>query len=240
MITQCLPSSFRLFHEVLSFDGGKSKTKMLLAYNPTQPLALEETEEERIHFYERGQTIPLVNEGIWQVDRGIAQLSQLSPQGDEILLGWAQPGTFFGSWLTFVNSYQVKGLSNLYLKWYGIEDLSNSAELSQMAFSQLARRMRQTEALLAISGLKRVEDRLQQLLYLLQQELGESTKEGTRIKVRLSHQNLANAIATTRVTVTRLLGEFQRQGWLGFDSDRHIIITSVKFHSYSKSDANFN
>ena len=109
-----------------------------------------------------------------------------------------------------------------------------------MAFSQLARRMRQTEALLAISGLKRVEDRLQQLLYLLQQELGESTKEGTRIKVRLTHQNLANAIATTRVTVTRLLGEFQRQGWLGFDSDRHIIITSVKFHSYSKSDANFN
>ena len=102
-----------------------------------------------------------------------------------------------------------------------------------MAFSQLARRMRQTEALLAISGLKRVEDRLQQLLYLLQQELGESTKEGTRIKVRLTHQNLANAIATTRVTVTRLLGEFQRQGWLGFDSDRHIIITSVKFHSYS-------
>ncbi|MGK7886148.1 MAG: Crp/Fnr family transcriptional regulator [Crocosphaera sp.] len=213
---------------------------MLLAYNPTQPLALEEMEEGRLHFYERGETIPLISEGIWQVYRGVAQLSQLSPQGDEILLGWAQPGTFFGSWLTFVDSYQVKGLSNLYLKWHGIEDLNNSTELSQMAFSQLARRMRQTEALLAISGLKRVEDRLQQLLCLLQQELGESTKEGTRIKVRLTHQNLANAIATTRVTVTRLLGEFQRQGWLCFDSDRHIIMTSVKFNSHTKSDGNFN
>ena len=240
MITQCLPLSFKLFGKVLSFHGEKTKIKMLLAYNPTQPLALEEMEEGRLHFYERGETIPLIGEGIWQVYRGIAQLSQLSPQGDEILLGWAQPGTFFGSWLTFVDSYQVKGLSNLYLKWHGIEDLKNSTELSKMAFSQLARRMRQTEALLAISGLKRVEDRLQQLLCLLQQELGESTKEGTRIKVRLTHQNLANAIATTRVTVTRLLGEFQRQGWLCFDSDRHIIITSVKFDSHLKSDVYFN
>ena len=240
MITQCLPSSFRIFPKVLSFHGGKTKMKMLLDYNPTQPLALEEMEEGRLHFYERGETIPLISEGIWQVDRGIAQLSQRSPQGDEILLGWAQPGTFFGSWLTFVDSYQVQGLSNLYLKWHGIEDLNNSNELSKMAFSQLARRMRQTEALLAISGLKRVEDRLQQLLCLLQQELGESTKEGTRIKVRLTHQNLANAIATTRVTVTRLLGEFQRQGWVCFDSDRHIMITSVKFDSHLKSDVYFN
>ncbi len=240
MITQCLPLSFKLFCKVLSFHGKKTKTKMLLAYNPTQPLALEEMEEGRLHFYERGETIPLISEGIWQVYRGIAQLSQLSPQGDEILLGWAQPGTFFGSWLTFVDSYQVKGLSNLYLKWHGIEDLNNSTELSQTAFSQLARRMRQTEALLAILGLKRVEDRLQQLLCLLQQELGESIKEGTRIKVRLTHQNLANAIATTRVTVTRLLGEFQRQGWLCFDSDRHIIITSVRFNSHPKSNVGFN
>ena len=213
---------------------------MLLAYNPTQPLALEDTGEGRLHLYERGETIPIVSEGIWQVYRGTAQLSQLSPQGDEILLGWAQPGTFFGSWLTSVDSYQVRGLSDLYLKCYGIEDLNNSAELSQMAFTQLARRMRQTEALLAISGLKRVEDRLQQLLCLLQQELGETTEKGTRITVRLTHQNLASAIATTRVTVTRLLGEFQRQGWLYFDSDRHIIITSVKFTPHRKSEDVFN
>ncbi len=209
---------------------------MLLAYNPTQPLTFDDTEEGRLHFYERGESIPLVNEGIWQVYRGTAQLSQLSPQGEEILLGWSEPGTFFGSWLTAIESYQVKGLSDLYLKWHSLEDVTNSPELGQIAFKQLARRMRQTEALLAISGLKRVEDRLQQLLALLQHELGETTEKGVRIKVRLTHQNLASAIATTRVTVTRLLGEFQRQGWLSFDSDRHIIITSVALSDNLESD----
>jgi CRP-like cAMP-binding protein len=84
--------------------------------------------------------------------------------------------------------------------------------------------MRQTEALLAIAGLKRVEDKLHHLLQLLKQEMGEPVAEGTRLGIRLTHQNLANAIGTTRVTVTRLLGEFQRQGLISFDSDRHLII----------------
>ncbi|MGB5592592.1 MAG: Crp/Fnr family transcriptional regulator [Crocosphaera sp.] len=209
---------------------------MLLADNPTQTLSFQDAETGRLHFYERGENIPLSTDGIWQVYRGIAQLSQLSPQGDEILLGWAKPSTFFGSWLTYMESYQVKGLSDLYLKWHPLEEVKTSPELSQMAFTQLVRRMRQTEALLAIAGLKLVEDRLQQLLHLLQQELGETREEGTRLKVRLTHQNLAATIGTTRVTVTRLLGEFQRQGWLSFDSDRHIIITNIDSNSNFKTN----
>ncbi len=213
---------------------------MVLASNLTQPLSLEDADRGILHFYERGETIPLVTEGIWQIYRGIAQLSHLSPQGEEILLGWAQPATFFGSWLTSVASYQVKGLSDLYLKWHPIEEVANSPELSQMAFTQLARRMRQTEALLAIAGLKRVEDRLQQLLYLLEKELGEVSHNQTRLQVRLTHQNLAGAIGTTRVTVTRLLGEFQRQGWLSFDSDRHMIIARVESDDNFKSYIDLN
>ncbi len=213
---------------------------MMLASNLTQPLSLEDTEKGRLHFYERGENVPLLTGGIWQVYRGIAQLSQLSPQGEEILLGWAQPATFFGSWLTSVASYQVKGLSDLYLKWHPIEEVANSSELANMAFTQLARRMRQTEALLAIAGLKRVEDRLQQLLYLLEKELGEVSNNQTRLQVRLTHQNLAGAIGTTRVTVTRLLGEFQRQGWLSFDCDRHIIITRLESNSNFKSYMDLN
>lgn len=84
--------------------------------------------------------------------------------------------------------------------------------------------MRQTETLLAIAGLKRVEDRLRQLLELLRQDRGQATDEGIRLPVRLTHQTLASAIGTTRVTVTRLLGGFQRQGEISIDRTRHIIL----------------
>ncbi|GBF80051.1 Crp/Fnr family transcriptional regulator [Aphanothece sacrum] len=198
---------------------------MLLTDHLTHPLSSREsTEEGRLHFYERGEEIPLVSEGVWQVYRGVAQLSQLSHQGEEILLGWAQTSTFFGLWLTHLESYQAKALSDIYLKWYPLTDINDSSVLAQMMLNQLVRRMRQTEALLAIAGLKRVEERLQELLNLLKQEMGETHLQGTRLSVRLTHQNLASAIGTTRVTVTRLLGEFQRQGRVNFDSERHLII----------------
>jgi CRP-like cAMP-binding protein len=91
--------------------------------------------------------------------------------------------------------------------------------------NQVTRRIRQTEAILAIAGLRRVEDRLLQLLKLLKQEMGESlADERSRISIRLTHQNIANAIGTTRVTVTRLLGEFQRQDIITVDNERHIIL----------------
>ena len=64
----------------------------------------------------------------------------------------------------------------------------------------------------------------EELLKLLAQEMGQSTSEGVRLNVRLTHQMLANAIGTTRVTITRLLGDFQAQGQVRFDSDRHLII----------------
>ncbi|ACK72344.1 putative transcriptional regulator, Crp/Fnr family [Gloeothece citriformis PCC 7424] len=198
---------------------------MLLTENANPTLAKDQLSDgRRLHYYDKGENIPLAEEGVWQVYRGIAQISQICVSGEEILLGWAQPFTFFGLWLTHVESYQVKALTDLYLRWYSFSEIENTPQLSQVMLTQLARRMRQTEALLAIAGLKRVEERLQQLLALLKQELGQPVSEGTRIGVRLTHQNLANAIGTTRVTVTRLLGDFQRQGLISVDGDRHIIL----------------
>jgi CRP-like cAMP-binding protein len=177
-----------------------------------------------LHFYDRGETIPLSRDGVWQVYRGIARIGQISEAGEEILLGWVQPGTFFGLAFTYLDSYHALALSEVYLRWYPIAEVETSPELTKTMLTQLIRRQQQTEALLAIAGLKRVEERLQHLLQLLKREMGQPIAEGSRLSARLTHQNLANAIGTTRVTVTRLLGEFQRQGWIGIDSDRHIIV----------------
>jgi CRP-like cAMP-binding protein len=78
--------------------------------------------------------------------------------------------------------------------------------------------------MLAMVGCRRVEDRLRQLLLLLQMEVGQPVPEGTRLSVRLTHQHLASAIGTTRVTVTRLLGQLKEEGRLLIDENRHIIL----------------
>ncbi|MGF1479065.1 MAG: Crp/Fnr family transcriptional regulator [Cyanophyceae cyanobacterium] len=186
--------------------------------------AQEYGEGRRLHFYDKGDEIPLVAQGVWQVYRGVVQLSKIHHSGEELLLGWAKPATFFGTWLTRVEPYQAKALSDVYLRWYSLGEIETSAQLAQTILGGVVRRVRQTEALLSIAGLRRVEERLHELLLLLKQEMGEPISGGTRLAVRFTHQNIANAIGTTRVTVTRLLGEFQRRELIALGSDRHIVI----------------
>jgi CRP-like cAMP-binding protein len=198
---------------------------LLTYYTPFQSSSQPENHRGRnLRFYEKGENIPLIPAGVWQIDKGVVQLSQLHLDGAEILLGWAKSSSFFGRSLTQIEAYQAKALSDVSLKWHLLEEVTNNPDLTQLALQQLVTRMKQTEALLAISGLRRVEDRLQQLLKLLQKELSEPVFDGNRIIVRLTHQNIASTIGTTRVTITRLLGEFQRHNWIKLDSDRHLII----------------
>ncbi len=195
----------------------------------SHPLLFSETrfpigEERRLHYYAKGETIPTVTQGIWQVCKGLVQLSTLYPTGEEGLMGWAGPSMCFSLWLTNLQAYQAKSLSDVYLIWYSIAEVENSPQLAMEILPQLGRRMRQVEALLAIGGQRRVEDRLGQLLLLLKQEMGEPTADGTRLAVRLTHHDIARAINTSRVTVTRLLGKLRHQGVICLDSKRHIII----------------
>ena len=193
----------------------------------------EVNDENRLHFYGKGEEIPLQPQGMWQVYQGLVQFNTFCDNGAEVLLGWAGPSMFFGQWLTSLPTYQAKSISNVYLKWFSLREIQAAPALSQAILPQLVRRQRQTEALLAITGQRRVEDRLHRLLLLLKQEMGQPVAGGTRISVRLTHQTLANTIATTRVTVTRLFGKLQHQGWIKFDENRHIILKDEHFNSVS-------
>jgi CRP-like cAMP-binding protein len=198
---------------------------MFLTYQNNLPKITPNLADEcTLHFYEKGDEILVVNQGIWQVYRGIIQLSTFHESGEEVLLGWAKPASIFGQFLHNLPTYQAIALSDVYLRWYSMGEIENSPQLAARLFSQVTQVLHQKEALLAIAGLRRVEDRLQCLLELLKQEIGQPVEGGMRINARLTHQMLANAIGSTRVTITRLLGDFQRQGYLKMDGDRHLVI----------------
>jgi CRP-like cAMP-binding protein len=174
--------------------------------------------------YRGGQLIPMYSHEVWIVCRGVVQLSTLYPNGEEALLGLVSPSMPFGLPFTLIHPYQAVALSDVDLMSLSLAEVEQSPALAQGIFHHLNRRLRQTEAFLALVGHRRVEDRLRQLLLLLKQEVGQPVSNGTRLSVRLTHQHLANAIGTTRVTVTRLIGQLRDEGWLTFDSSRHIVL----------------
>lgn len=181
--------------------------------------------EQTVHCYQSGQMIPIEKQEIWVVCRGVVLLSTIYPTGEEALLGLVGPSAPFGLPFTQVQPYQAIALSTVDVISFSWDDLERSPGLAQDLFRGLSRRLQQTEMMLALLGQRRVEDRLRQFLLMLRQEVGQPAESGMRLTVRLTHQHLANALGTTRVTVTRLLGQLRKEGWLTIDENRHIILT---------------
>ena len=174
--------------------------------------------------YKTGQTIRMLPDEILVVCRGVVQIGTLYDSGDEALLGIACPSMPFGLPVSYIRPYQASAMTDVDLMRLTMVEVEQSAVLAQSLFRQLTRRLQQTEAILAMVGYRRVEDRLRHLLLLLKEEIGLPVTSGTRLSIRLTHQQLANAIGTTRVTVTRLLSQLQEEGWLVVDGTRHIVL----------------
>lgn len=176
------------------------------------------------HIYLKGEIITLQPQNIWQVCQGIVKLTTLCENGENMLVGLIGPSMYFGSDLTSLQTYQATALSDVKLVCFSATEIAASPHLSQIFLPQMNKRIRQAEALIAIYGQRQVKCRLHYLLLLLKQEIGQPVEQGTRLSIRLTHQDLADACSTTRVTITRLLGKLQKQGIVTLDSKHHIIL----------------
>jgi CRP-like cAMP-binding protein len=175
--------------------------------------------------FRRGSAIPLQSDQVWIVSQGLVQLGSLYPNGEESLLGIVSPAMPFGLPLTKVDPYNASALTDVVLVSKTMSQIQQSSTLQRLINQQSTYRLRQAEAILAMLGYRRIEDRLRQFLILLAGEIGETTPQGIRLGVRLTHQMIANATGTTRVTATRLLGLLKQEGWLTLDDKNHIILT---------------
>lgn len=182
-------------------------------------------EERILHSFSKGESIVLEPQTIWLVSQGIVKLSTVTETGDEVLLGLAGKSMPFGSSMTSLPTYQAIALSEkVQLVSISLSEMATSLRLSQILLPQINQRLRQTEVFLAISGRRHVMERLEHFLLFLKQEMSEPLSQGSLLKVRLTHQDFADACCTTRVTITRLLGKLQKEGKITFDSKTQIIL----------------
>ncbi|MGB7444833.1 MAG: PAS domain-containing protein [Coleofasciculaceae cyanobacterium] len=177
------------------------------------------------HFYSKGETIHLEPQIIWLVCQGLVKLTTLHEHGQEVLVGLAGPSMPFGSSLTSLSTYQATVLSeSAELVCISLQEIAACPRLAQALLVQVNQRLKQAESLLAIAGRRQVKDRLYHFLLLLKHEIGQKVRGGMRLPVRLTHQELADACSTTRVTVTRELGKLQQQGKITFDCKHYLIL----------------
>ncbi len=174
-----------------------------------------------------GSAVPLLKNTIWLVVRGMVKLEAVTIHGDPLLLGLAGPNEPFGEPLTNVQAYEAFTLTDSDLLCLSCAEIEQSPHLAMAVMQAVISRHRQAETLLSLLGLRRVEDRVRGLLELLAQDYGQACEEGLRLNLRLTHQELASALSTTRVTVTRVIGLLRDEGWLQIDAQRHLVISHL-------------
>ena len=64
-------------------------------------------------------------------------------------------------------------------------------------------------------------------LEMLALDYGQPCEQGLRLNHRLTHSDMASALGTTRVTVTRVLGTLRDEGWLLMDPQRRFIVSHL-------------
>ncbi|MFM7614453.1 MAG: Crp/Fnr family transcriptional regulator, partial [Synechococcales cyanobacterium] len=98
-----------------------------------------------------------------------------------------------------------------------------SDQLSQI-HPTLIQQLHQFQVLLQILHRRPVEVALWELLVWLSQKFGQAVEQGQMIGFHLTHQEIAETIGTTRVTVTRLLRDFEQQNLIQRLPSHQILI----------------
>lgn len=111
--------------------------------------------------------------------------------------------------------------------------LKRQPEFAMKLFSSLSERLRQSDEVIESLLHREVSTRLATLLLNLSDRFGEENGAGTLLDVRLTHQDLANMIASTREAVSKVMSELQREGYIEVQSHKVIIRNREVLADYS-------
>ena len=164
--------------------------------------------------FERGDS----GEALYIVKEGLVKLASHSGQGTETILHLLPAGAIFGEILfseerrAFTALAETDALVSVLPKQTLVRLLLTFPALSMNFIRLLSRRLAKVEMEFAGFGHTWSYHRLAKVLLQLGAEHGVKTPRGILLTLRLTHEELANLIGTTRETVSTQMGRFRRMG----------------------------
>ncbi|WP_439330805.1 global nitrogen regulator NtcA [Merismopedia glauca] len=176
-----------------------------------------------VETFERGKTIFFPGdpaERVYFLLKGAVKLSRVYEAGEEITVALLRENSVFGvlSLITGNRSdrfYHAVAFTPVELLSAPIEQveqaLKENPELSWLMLRGLSSRILETEMMIETLAHRDMGSRLVSFLLILCRDFGIPTNNGITVDLKLSHQAIAEAIGSTRVTVTRLLGDLRQE-----------------------------
>lgn len=178
-----------------------------------------------------GETFYLIVEGSVAVCR-------IAADGRETILSILKEGDFFGEMSILdssLRSASIKSLTEVELGIIKRSDflslLDNNPRIGKLLVIELSERLRAANQLIAATTSQDIRSRLASLLLNLCENFGEKTEQGVRISLRLTNQEMANMIGTTRETVNRTLNRFWDEHLIDMRTSHVVIVDQERLRT---------
>ena len=164
----------------------------------------------------------------------MVKITRLTPQGREITLDIFKEGSIFGE-MVFIESEERNESAEV------IEDglicimrredfdilIKKMPNLSMQITKMIGLRRCKIENKLLDLIFSTVEQRVAKTLLNLLDDFGIPHKDGSLLKIKLTHKDFADLIASTRETVTTTLNKFKGEGIMDYEG-KYVVIKSLE------------
>jgi CRP-like cAMP-binding protein len=157
-------------------------------------------------------------EHVFFLQGGRVKCSKVSRDGKELTLDYHGPGAFFGELCVFAGAPReemaeaMKNAIVALLPREPLRDLIFADPVLAFRFAEvLAQRRRSAETRLEHFVFRDVHAKLAALLLELGREYGHETDDGIKVDLKITHQEMANLIGSTRETISLALASFRKR-----------------------------
>lgn len=171
---------------------------------------------------------------IYMLKSGRVRISRLSETGKHFTLVILEPGDIFGESALFgdeprrhfaevLDDAQICAIDKREFEKVAMSNPTVSLKIAQIVEHRLTEAQEQIENLVFYD----VQTRLARLLLKLADIHGERVEGGVQIGIKLTHEDIASLIGSTRETTSKILNEFRSNGWIDVKK-RQIILLDQK------------
>jgi CRP/FNR family cyclic AMP-dependent transcriptional regulator len=184
------------------------------------------------HEVKRGEAVYLANTPgmVYILKQGRIKLSRMTADGRPIILDILEPGDLFGEIAPgdgVRNDTIVEAMEDSYVCGWKRETFNllirSNPDFAVRLIEVMDEKRRRFELRLDEILYTDVPTRLARVLLRLAEQHGTVGPDGVRLRMRLTHEDLASLIASTRETLSKFMSEFRSQGLIDYDTKQILI-----------------
>ncbi len=169
-------------------------------------------------------------EYVYLIREGHVKLYRLAIDGRENIIAILGPGDVFGDFVfgedschsMFAEAFGKSFLCILPRRNF-LRMLMEEPSIALKIISNIGKRLSQTAHFIENLSTYNIKIRFGKLLLCLASQYGDTSTEAVALGVPLTHQDIANMVATCRQTITELMNVFKQAGLVSYNGKKIIV-----------------